>query len=151
MSHGLFTIVIEEYSRRAPSLLFLMIQQLIVSNDSIVRTLFKKIETATNTSYKGENAGEVVTHLRAVVQTLKNMRRRDAFGNEIDLLSLGLAERLYDVLQKSSSEEFNSLIKTKCTTEYVKSFTVGQSEWSVPDKFRILAQNLNFKLCADGK
>jgi hypothetical protein len=30
--------------------------------------------------------GEVVTHLRAIVQRLKNMRRRDASGNEIDVV-----------------------------------------------------------------
>jgi hypothetical protein len=42
-----------------------------------------------------ENVGEVVTHLRAIVQRLKNVRRRDASGNEIDFVPLDLAERLY--------------------------------------------------------
>jgi hypothetical protein len=114
-------------------------------------TLSKKIETIRISTYKGENVGEVVIHLRAIVQRLKNMRRRDASGNEIDLVPLDLAERLYDVLQSSSSEEFNSLFKTQYTTEYVQSLTVGQSAWSDPEKILILAQNLYFKLCADGK
>jgi hypothetical protein len=157
MSQGLFTKVSEEYnlypikSRGGPLLLYLMIQQLIASNDSIARTLSKKIETIRISTYKGENVGEVVTHLRAIVQRLKNMRRRDASGNEIDLVPLDLAERLYDVLQSSSSEEFTSLFKTQYTTEYVQSLTVGQSAWSDPEKILILAQNLYFKLCADGK
>jgi hypothetical protein len=157
MSQSLFTKVNEEYniypakSRGGPLLLFLMIQQLIASNDSIALTLSKKIETVKISSYKGENVGEVVTHLRAIVQRLENMRRRDAAGNEIDLVPLDLAQRLYDVLQTSSCDEFNSLFKTQYTQEYVKSLTVGHSAWSDPDKILILAQNLYFKLCADGK
>jgi hypothetical protein len=105
MSQSLFTKVSEEYnlnrvkSRGGPLLLFLMIQQIIASNDSTARTLSKKIETVRISTHKGENVGEVVTHLHAIVQRLKNMRRRDASGNEIDLVPLDLAERLYDVLQ----------------------------------------------------
>jgi hypothetical protein len=156
MSPNLFTKVSEEYniypakSRGGPLLLFLMIQQLIASNDSIALTLSKKIDTVKISMYKGENVGEVVTHLRAIVQRLENMRRRDAAGNEIDLVPFDLAQRLYDVLQTSSSEEFNSLFKTQYTQEYVKSLTEGHSAWTEPTKILILAQNLYFKLCADG-
>jgi hypothetical protein len=157
MSQSLFTKVNKEYNlypaklRGRPLLLFLMIQQLSASNDSIALTVSKKIHTVKISSYKGENVGEVVTHLRAIVQRLENMRHRDAAGNEIDLVPLDLAQRLYDVLQTSSCDEFNSLFKTQYTQEYVRSLTVGHSVWSDPDKILILAQNLYFKLCADGK
>jgi hypothetical protein len=75
------------------------------------------------------------------------MRCRDASGNEIHLVPLDLAERLYDVLQTSSSEECNNEFKTQYTTEYVKTLAVGQSAWSDPDKILILAQIVLQTVC----
>jgi hypothetical protein len=57
--------------------LFLMIQQLMVENDSSATTLSDKIDSVQISSYKGEDVGEAVTHLRAIIHRLKNMRRRD--------------------------------------------------------------------------
>jgi hypothetical protein len=120
----------------------MIIQQLIASNDSIARTLSKQIDTVKISTYKRENIGEVVTHLRATVHRLKSMRCGDASGNEIDLLvpPFDLAERLYGVLLTSSSEEFSSLFKTQYTIEYVNSLTAG----SEPDEIHFpSAHSLN--------
>jgi hypothetical protein len=124
----------------------MIIQQLIASNDSIARTLSKQIDTVKISTYKRENIGEVVTHLRATVHRLKSLRRGDASGNEIDLLvpPFDLAERLYGVLLTSSSEEFSSLFKTQYTIEYVNSLAVGQSAGSEPDEIHFpSAHSLN--------
>jgi hypothetical protein len=76
----------EEYNTYSPEakggplFLFLMIQQLMADNDSIATTLSDKIDSVKISSYKGEDVGEAVTDLRAIIHHLKNMRRRDKAG-----------------------------------------------------------------------
>jgi hypothetical protein len=63
-----------------------MTHHLMAANESIASTLSNKIDAVKISTYKGEDVGEVVTHLRAIIHRLKNMRRRDVAGNEIYLV-----------------------------------------------------------------
>jgi hypothetical protein len=79
------------------------------------------------------------------------MRRRDASGNEIDLVPLDLSERLHKVFQTRSSEEFNCLFKHSVQTS-----TFLHSRWGSrrgPSQIRFLSwqKNIYIELCADGK
>jgi hypothetical protein len=133
-----------------PLLLYLMIHHLIAANDSIAITLSRKTDTVKISANIGEDVGEAITHLRAIVRRLQHMRRRDASGNEIDLVPLDLTKRLYSVFQTSSNTEFNGLFHNLYTREYAESLITGSSAWSGPDRVLTLAQNLYTRLCADG-
>jgi hypothetical protein len=87
MATDLWTKVNEEYNRLpaatrgGPLLLYLMIKHLVAANEAAVKI----------SSYKGEDVGAVVSHLRVLLSRLKSLRRCDAAGNEIDLVSLLLS------------------------------------------------------------
>jgi hypothetical protein len=132
-----------------PLFLYHMIHQLIAANETITTTLSNRIDSVKISAYKGEDVGEAVTHLRAIIHRLKNMRRRDVSGNEIDLVPLDLSKRLYKIFQTSSSLEFNSLFQNQYNMEYTKSLISGQSAWSDPEQVLVLAHNLYVRLCAD--
>jgi hypothetical protein len=146
----------EEYNtfsadaKGGPLFLFLMINQLMADNDSIARALADKINSVKISSYKGEDVGEAVTHLRAIITRLKNMRRRDSTGNQIDLVPFDLSRRLYGVFQTSSSEEFNKLFHNRYTNEYAESLISGRTAWSDPDRILSMAGNLYVRLSSEG-
>jgi hypothetical protein len=98
---------------------------------------------------KGEDVGEAVTHLRAIIHRRKNMRRRDKTGNQIDLVPFDLTRRLYKIFQTSSSTDFNTLFANRYANEYAESLMSGSVVWSEPEHFHTLAQNLYYRLCAD--
>jgi hypothetical protein len=154
-ANSLWLKVSEEYdlypadAKGGPLFLFLMINQLMADNDSIATTLSDKIDTIKISSYKGEDVGEVVTHLRGIIHRLKNMRRRDKAGNQIDLVPFDLTKRLYKVFQTSSSTEFNKLFANRYDHEYAESLISGSSAWSDPEKVLSLAGNLYYRLCSD--
>jgi hypothetical protein len=155
MTTELWQEVKDEYNgypakgKGGPLLLYLMIHHLIAANDSIAITLSKKIDTVKISSYKGEDVSAVVTHLRAIIRRLQQMRRRDAAGNQIDLVPLDLTKRLYSVFQTSSSLEFNNLFQNRYSFEYAESLASGNKAWSEPEKVLNLALNLYTRLCAD--
>jgi hypothetical protein len=155
MASDLWMKVNEEYNsypaeaKGGPLVLYLMIHQLIAANDSIAITLSNKIDSVKISDYKGEDVGEAVTHLRAIIHRLKNMRRRDVAGNEIDLVPLDLTKRLYKIFQTSSSSEFNGLFLNQYNQEYTKYLITGNSAWADPDSVLTLAQNLYVRLCAE--
>jgi hypothetical protein len=126
-----------------------MIHQLMADNDSIATTLSDKIDSVKISSYEGEDVGEAFTHLRAIIHRLKNMRRRDKAGNQIDLVPFDLTRRLYKIFQTSSSADFNTLFANRYANEYAESLMSGSVAWSEPDRVLTLAQNLYYRLCAD--
>jgi hypothetical protein len=152
MEHSLFHMVNEEYrsypssSRGGPLLLFLMIRHLIASNSSVAESLSKQIDSVCISSYTGEDVGNVVTHLRGIIARLKNMRRKDQNGNEIDLVPFDLTKRLYRVFQTSSCEEFNSFFKDKSRHSLSKT---GEGAWSDPEAVLALAESFYIDLNAD--
>jgi hypothetical protein len=154
MEYSLFNKINEEYrsypssSQGGPLLLFLMIRHLIVSNSSVAESLSKQIDSVRISSYTGEDVGKVVTHLRGIIARLKNMRRKDQNGNEIDLVPFDLTKRLYRVFQTSSCEEFNSFFKDKSRQEYSLSKT-GEGTWSDPEAVLALAESFYIDLNAD--
>jgi hypothetical protein len=154
-ANSLWLKVSEEYdqypadAKGGPLFLFLMIQQLMADNESIAITLADKIDSIKISTYKGEDVGEVVTHLRGIIHRLKNMRRRDQAGNQIDLVPFDLTKRLYKVFQTSSSSEFNKLFMNRYDHEYAESLITGSSAWSDPEKVLTLAGNLYNRLCSD--
>jgi hypothetical protein len=89
----------------------------MADNDSTARALADKIKTVRVTDNKGEDVGKMITHLRAIIHRLKNMRRRDASGNEVDLVPYDLSRDLYTAFQSSTNEEFNLLFRTKCVLD----------------------------------
>jgi hypothetical protein len=134
-----------------PLFLFLMIRHLMADNESISVGLASKIDGMRISSYKGEDVGEVITHLRGIVQRLKNMRRRDKSGTEIDLVPFDLSERLYKVFQTSSNSAFNRFFASRYEKEYGDYLLDGPDVWTDPDKILILAGNLYTKLCSENK
>jgi hypothetical protein len=141
MAPDLWTKVNEEYNTYSPGgplFLYLMLHHLMAANESIATTLSDKI--------KGEYVGEAVTHLRAIIHRLKDMRRRDVAGNEIDLVPLDLAKRLYKIFQACSCGEFNNLFQNR---DYTSSLMTGHAAWSEPEQALTLAQNLYIRLCAE--
>jgi hypothetical protein len=152
MVPDLWTKVNEEYNKYPSSqkggslLLYLMIHQLIAANDSLAAALSDKIDAVKISSYKGEDVGEAVTHLRALLHRLKNMRRRHAAGNEIDLIPLDLSKRLYKMFQTSSSTEFNRLFANRYSREFSHSLITGSNAWTTPDDLLTMAQHLYLRL-----
>jgi hypothetical protein len=147
--------VSEEYDghksevKGGPLFLYLMIRQLMADNESISVALADKIKGLKISSYKGEDVDEVVTHLRGIIQRLKNMRRRDQSGNQIDLVPYDLTKRLYEVFQTSSNKTFNNMFAARLEREYGEYLISGSSAWSEPDKILNMAGNLYTKLCSE--
>jgi hypothetical protein len=132
LATDLWMKVDEEYNtypseaKGGPLFLHLMIHQLIAANETISTTLSNRIDSVKISAYKAEDVGEAVTHFRAIIHRLRNMRRRDVAGNEIDLVPLDLSKRLYKIFQTSSSSEFSSLFQNQYNMEYRKSLISGQ-------------------------
>lgn len=134
-----------------PLFLYLMIRQLMADNDTISLGLVEKINGLKISSYKGEDVGEVVTHLRGIIIRLKNMRRRDQSGTQIDLVPFDLSQRLYAVFQTSSSTTFNKFFENLYEREYGEYLHTGADSWSEPDKILNIAGNMYTKLCSENK
>lgn len=156
-SESLWMKVNEEYNtypvdaKGGPLCLFLMIRQLMADNDSIARSLADKIKTVKITDYKGEDVGQVVTHLRAIIHRLKNMRRRDASGNEVDLVPFDLSRDLYMVFQTSTNAAFNRLFETKCVLDQATALIGGQTKWTDPETILVMAGNFYVQLSSENK
>jgi hypothetical protein len=137
-------------AKGGPLFLFLLINNLMADNDSIARALADKIKSVEISKYKGEDVGQVVTHLRAIIHRLKNMRRRDTSGNEIDLVPFDLSRNLYKVFQTSSNEEFNQMFRNRYINEHSESLVTGHSAWSDTDRILSMAGNFYIQLCSEG-
>jgi hypothetical protein len=82
-AESVWTKANEEYNthpadaKGGPLFLFLLINQLMADNDSVARALADKIKSVKISTYKGEDVGQAVTHLRAIIHRLRN---RDTAG-----------------------------------------------------------------------
>ncbi|KAG7374971.1 hypothetical protein IV203_014066 [Nitzschia inconspicua] len=147
----------EEYNKLpvsqkgGPTMLHLMISNLLSSTDSLVHALTSKIKSLKLSSYPGEDVGKAVTHLRTLVRCLKKLKRRNAEGHEIDLVPHDLTKQLYDILQTSSCEEFNALFRSMYFTDQQKILSTGVSAWEDPELVLSAAQTHYHNLCTDGK
>jgi hypothetical protein len=130
---------------------FLWIRQLMADNDSISVALADKVKGLRISSYNGEDVDEVATQLRGIIHRLKNMRRRDQSGNQIDVVSYDLTKRLYEVFQTSSNKTFNNMFAARLEREYGEYPISGSSAWSEPDKTLNVAGNLYTKLCSENQ
>ncbi|KAG7345668.1 hypothetical protein IV203_033199 [Nitzschia inconspicua] len=100
-----------------PLLLYLLINQVVAANESVGRVLVDRLSTVTISSYPGEDNSKVVTHLRALVRSLKAIRRRDVSGVEISFLPSDLSKRLYAIFATASCPAFTSYFATRFTAE----------------------------------
>ncbi|KAG7336963.1 hypothetical protein IV203_016356 [Nitzschia inconspicua] len=149
----------EEYNKLpvsqkgGPTMLHLMIFNLLSSTDSLVHALTSKIKSLKLSSYPGEDVGKAVTHLRTLVRCLKKLKRRNAEGHEIDLVPHDLTKQLYDILQTSSCEEFNALWKLpgRSSERKQKILSTGVSALEDPELVLSAAQTHYHNLCTDGK
>ncbi|KAG7343783.1 hypothetical protein IV203_021791 [Nitzschia inconspicua] len=91
-----------------PLLLYLLINQVVADNESAGRVLVDRLRTVTISSYPGEDITKVVTHLRALVRSLKAIRRRDASGREISFVPSDLTKQLYAIFATASCPAFTS-------------------------------------------
>ncbi|KAG7361171.1 hypothetical protein IV203_036271 [Nitzschia inconspicua] len=157
MDVDLYEKVNEEYQRLLPSqkggpvLLFMMIRRLLSNNDTLVHALTSKIQGLKLSTYPGEDVDKAVTHLRTLVRCLKKLKRRNADGHEIDLVPFDLTKQLYGILQTSSCDDFNSMIRTAFLNDQHAVLTRGISHWSDPEEVLSMAQTLYHQLCTDGK
>ncbi|KAG7370590.1 hypothetical protein IV203_019160 [Nitzschia inconspicua] len=100
-----------------PLLLYLLINQVVAANESVGRVLVDRLSTVTISSYPGEDISKVVTHLRALVRSLKAIRRRDVSGVEISFIPSNLSKRLYAIFATASCPAFTSYFATRFTAE----------------------------------
>ncbi|KAG7340338.1 hypothetical protein IV203_023881 [Nitzschia inconspicua] len=100
-----------------PLLLYLLIHQVVAANESVGRVLVDRLNTVTISSYPGEDITNVVAHLRALVRSLKAIRRRDASGLEISFVPSDLTKRIYEILATASCPTFTSYFANRFTEE----------------------------------
>ncbi|KAG7368578.1 hypothetical protein IV203_031321 [Nitzschia inconspicua] len=135
-----------------PLLLYLLINQVVAANESVGRVLVDRLSTVTISSYPGEDISKVVTHLRALVRSLKAIRRRDVSGVEISFIPSDLSKRLYAIFATASCPAFTSYFATRFTAERnAELFDVDRTyAWTDADLLLSAAERLYHDLLTTG-
>lgn len=139
--------------RSGPVFLFLLIGQLMASNESTAKTLISRLETIKISSYDGEDVEVVVSHLNAILDRLKAMHYVDSVGQSISQVPKHLSEIFYKIFQTSSNDQFNSFFALRYTTDRAASLTSSDFNskfWTAPDDLVLQATNLYRQLCLAG-
>ncbi|KAG7372649.1 hypothetical protein IV203_018792 [Nitzschia inconspicua] len=135
-----------------PLLLYLLIHQVVAANESVGRVLVDRLNTVTISSYPGEDITKVVAHLRALVRSLKAIRRRDASGLEISFVPSDLTKRIYKILATASCPTFTLYFANRFTEERnAELFDVARTYvWTEADLLLSAAERLYQDLLTNG-
>ncbi|KAG7371395.1 hypothetical protein IV203_019965 [Nitzschia inconspicua] len=135
-----------------PLLLYLLINQVVAANKSVGRFLVDRLCTVTISSYPGEDITKVVTHLRALVRSLKAIHRHDASGLEISFIPSDLTKQLYAIFATASCPAFTSFFAYQFNQERnADLFDVDQTyAWTDAELLLSAAERLYHDLLTHG-